>query len=253
MYAAGYRARVFPPKLPTWLRYARLPVVLAVCVALTMTRCSSGEPENDPPADVMAALVDAVGEQESVRLTLGTKLQGDQLQVDTAWDGAPRFRALSDRGTFSELDVRLVEDRVYVGGEVTGNQWTYLDVDAPELEPDSGFDAGPVPTLLAIDVPGDLAALEEAVTATEGGADGEYTLTVDTQKWFDNLDESSMYAGMDLPDTVEMSLRVDQETDLPIQLSYQVPGEDEQSAEIGWSKWGEPVEVTVPKRATPAI
>ena len=237
---------------------------LAASLALTTAACSGGEDsEADAAAydnaDVVSDMTEAVSGAGSVRLTLGTQQSPEDITVDYSWDGEPTMRALTGGDPAQQMDVRRVGSRVYVGGEVVGHQWTYLEVDDPRIaDPDSGFDAGPVPTLLAIDVPGDLAALESAVTeATDEGSeqiDGQetehYTLTVDTQEWFGGLDEGSMYRAMDLPESVTMDLYVDGDS-LPVRLAYEVPDEPGASAQIGFADWAAPVEVAVPNRAKP--
>lgn len=242
-----------------------LTAALATSFALTTAACSGGGTSDDDTAaydnaDVVAEMTDAVESQDSVRLTLGTKQSPEDITVDTSWAGdEPAFRALTGGDPAQQLDVRRVGSRVYLGGELVGHQWTFLEVDDPRLtDPESGFDAGPVPTLLAIDVPGDLAALESAVSAVsdegteevDGQETDHYTLTVDTQEWFDGLGESSMYRAMDLPESVTMDLYVDDDS-LPVRLAYEVPDEPEASAQIGFSEWGSPVEVAVPRRAKP--
>lgn len=241
-----------------------LTAALVTTFALTTTACSGGDTsEADAAAydnaDVLAAMTDAVADQVSVRLTLGTKQSPEDITVDSSWEDEPAFRALTGGDPAQQIDVRRVGDRVYLGGELVGHQWTYLEVDDPRIaDPDSEFDAGPVPTLLAIDVPGDLAALEAAVSkATDEGTeeiDGQetdhYSLTVDSQEWFDGLGDTSMYRGMDLPESVTMDLYVDDDS-LPVRLAYEVPDKAEESAQVGFTEWGTPVEVAVPKRAKP--
>lgn len=246
-------------------RPALLRPVLAGGLLAVLTACSGGSStqEGDAAAydneDVIAQMTDAVAEQESVRLTLGTKQSPDDIAIETTWGSEPVFRALTGGDPAQQLDIRRTADRVYVGGELVGRQWTYLKVDDPRLtDPESGFDAGPVPTLLDIDVAGDLEALAAAIT--EADADGSedidgvesehYTLSVDTQAWFDGLGEDSMYRAMDLPETVTMDLYVDDDS-LPVRLAYEVPGQPESSAQIGYSEWGTPVEVAEPRRAKP--
>lgn len=253
---------------PALVRPLARPLVtaaLAGALALTAAGCSGGETSQTDAStydneEVIAEMTDAVADQDSVRLTLGTKQSPEDITLDSSWAGdEPAFRALTGGDPAQQLDVRRVGRRVYVGGELVGHQWTYLEVDDPRIaDPESGFDAGPVPTLLDVDVPGDLAALESAVTAAadegteeiDGQETDHYTLTVETQEWFDGLGERSMYRAMDLPDTVTMDLYVDDDS-LPVRLAYEVPDKPAESAQVGFSEWGTPVEVAVPRRAKP--
>jgi len=245
-------------------RSALVHTILAGGLAAALGACGgSSTDEGDAAAydnaDVISQMTDSVAEQDSVRLTLGTKQSPDDIAIETTWGSEPVFRALTGGDPSQQLEVRRVADRVYLGGELVGHQWTYLELDDPRLtDPASGFDAGPVPTLLDIDVAGDLEALESAVTEAE--ADGSedidgvetdhYTLSVDTKAWFDGLAEASMYRAMDLPGSITMDLYVDDDS-LPVQLAYEVPGKPEESAQIGYSEWGAPVEVAAPRRAKP--
>ena len=246
-------------------RLALLRPLLAGGLAAALAACSGGSSPGQEDAaayddaDVIAEMTDAVADQDSVRLTLGTKQSPDDIAIDTTWGSEPAFRALTGGDPTQQLEVRRVADRVYVGGEVVGHQWTYLEVDDARLTAsDSGFDAGPVPTLLDIDVVGDLQALESATTEADaegseeiGGVETEhYTLSVDSQAWFDQLGDSSMYRAMDLPGTVSMDLYVDDDS-LPVRLAYEVPGKPGASAQIGYSAWGTPVEVAAPRRSRP--
>lgn len=245
-------------------RSAAVRLLVAGGLAVALSACGgpskpAGEAAAYDNPDVLAAMSEAVADQDSVRLTLGTKQSPDDIAIDTTWGDAPAFRAVTGGDPAQQLEVRRVDDRVYVGGEVVGHQWTYLDVDDPRLaDPKSKFDAGPVPTLLAIDVVGDLEALVSAATKAEadgsedidGVATDHYTLTVNSQTWFDAMAEGSMYSAMDLPETVTMDLYVDSDS-LPVRLAYEVPGKAEDSAQIGYSDWGTPVEVTAPRRAKP--
>jgi hypothetical protein len=55
---------------------------------------------------------------------------------------------------------------------------------------------------------------------------------------------------MDLPKSVSMDLYVDGDS-LPVRVAYEVPDDPAASAQVGFTDWGTPVEVAVPKRAQP--
>lgn len=244
-----------------------LGATLAAALVAGLGACSDDSPSegrdgNDGrtgrDADVVTVMNDAIADQDAVRLTLGSKQSPDDITVDTTIGAERSFRAVTGGGPTQELDVRLVNDRVYVGGELVGNQWTYIAVDDPRLDGEGDFDAGIVPQLIDIDVVEDLKGLESSVTETESlgaeeidGVDADhYRLAVDTADWFANLPEGSIFRRMELPESVDMDLYLDSRS-RPVRLSYEVPDKPEQSAQVGFSEWGTPVEVTVPRRAEP--
>ena len=55
---------------------------------------------------------------------------------------------------------------------------------------------------------------------------------------------------MDLPETVTKDLDGDDDS-LPVSLADEVPDKLAASAQVGFTDWGSPVEVAVPKRAKP--
>lgn len=234
---------------------------LVVVLAL-LTACGASGDETDDEASgtgVVAEMSDALGEQESVRMTLGTQESPEDITLHTTLGEERTFRAIAGADPASQLDVRLVDGRVYVGGELVGHQWTYLDVDDPRLtEGDNDFDGGIVTDLLDIDVVEDLRRLEDSVTAVESKGETEidgveaahHVLTTDTTAWLESLPETSIFQQMDLPETVEMDLYLDDD-DLPVRLSYQASDTPGESAEVGFAGWGSPVEVATPKRAEP--
>lgn len=241
------------------LSWRRLTVVLASGVTL-LAGCGDGDDER-PPYDEgspLAAVVEAVEGAGSVHLSLGTQTRRGEVEMDVTWQGEEAFRAVAGTGTASRLDVRRVDDRVYVGGEAVGLQWSYLEVDDPRLQGEGGFDAGPVPVLLAVDVPGELEALAAAVQESEdlgeeqveGVTAKHLELTVDADAWQAELPEESMHAQMDLPETVTMDLWVDEE-DLPVRWDYAGEGGKDDTARLYFTGWGDPVEVKAPGRARP--
>ncbi len=244
---------------PTLVRLLLAGGLAAALSACGGSSTDGGDASAYDDADVLEQMTEAVDDQDSVHLTLGTKQSPDDIAIDTTWGDEPAFRALTGGDPAQQLEVRRVADRVYVGGEVVGRQWTYLDIDDPRLsDPKSTFDAGPVSTLLDINVVGDLEALASATTKAEadgtddidGVTSNHYTLTVNSKTWFDGLAEGSMYRAMALPETLQMDLYVDSDS-LPVRLAYEVPGRTEESAQIGYAQWGAPVEVAVPQRAKP--
>lgn len=235
-----------------------LVTALTATLLAALSACSDDAGDDSGGAGVVTQMNEAIADQTAVRLTLGTKQTPDDITINTTLGADRSFRAVTGGDPTQRIDVRLVDDRVYVGGELVGNQWTYVAVDDPRLTGEGGFDAGIVPPLLDIDVVEDNQALADAVTGTEsagtetihGVETDHHVLTVDTRDWFKSLPEGSIYRQMDLPDTIEMDLYVDADS-LPVRLAYEVPDNPEQSAQVGYSRWGTPVEVAVPPRATP--
>ena len=207
---------------------------------------------------LMPAVRDAVADAGSAHVTLGTKQSPDDVEADVSWGEEPVLSAVTGDQTGAGLEVRRVGGRVYVGGAAAKDQWRYLEEDDPRLQGAEGFDAGIVPILLAIDVPAELAALEAGVTdAGAGTADevaGEdvtrYDVTLDTEAWLAALPEQSIYRVMDVPAALDAELWIDEDS-RPVQLAYQVGDDAARSAQVGWSAWDEPVEVTAPEGAKP--
>ncbi|WP_107772730.1 LolA-like protein [Nocardioides sediminis] len=246
-------------------RAAPATAVLAT-LALALGGCSgtdggSGESGDGASYDVetlLPAVRDAVADEESVHVTLGTLESPDDVEVDVSWGDEPVLAAVTGDRTGAGLEVRRVGGRVYVGGAATKDRWRYLEEDDPRLRGEQGFDAGVVPILLAVDVPTELAALEAGVTEVgEPAADdvaGEevtrYDVTLDTKAWLAELPEQSIYRVMDVPAELDAELWIDEDS-RPVQLAYQVGDDEARSAQVGWSAWGEPVEVEAPEGAKP--
>ncbi len=243
---------------------ALVTAVLAGSV-LGLSACSGTDDGGDAATSasydaetLVPAVREAVADDESVHVTLGTQESPDDVEVDVSWGEEPALAAVTGDQTGAGLEVRRVDGRVYVGGAAADDEWRYLEEDDPRLEGAGGFDAGVVPILLAIDVPAELAALEAGVTDVgEGTADevaGEeatrYEITLDTEAWLAELPEQSIYRVMDVPAELDAELWIDEDS-RPVQLAYQVGDDAARSAQVGWSAWGEPVEVEAPEGAKP--
>jgi hypothetical protein len=242
-----------------------LAAAVAAC-ALALGACSGddGAASTDGAgaaydnATLMPAVREAVADDESAHVTLGTKESADDIEVDVSWGDDPVLSARTGEGTGTALEVRRVGGRVYVGGAATEDEWRYLEEDDPRLQGAGGFDAGVVPILLAVDVPAELAALEAGVTdvgtPTEDEVAGEgatrYDVTLDTEAWTAELPKQSIYRGMDVPAELDAQLWIDEDS-RPVQLSYQVGDDAARSAQVRWSAWGEPVDVEAPEGAKP--
>jgi hypothetical protein len=250
-------------------RHARTTSLLAAALATSVLALGACSGDGDASADagdsatydsetLMPAVRDAVAEDDSVHVTLGTKESPDDIEVDVSWGDDPVLSARTGEGTGTALEVRRVGGRVYVGGAATGDEWRYLEEDDPRLQGAGGFDAGVVPILLAVDVPAELAALEAGVTdvgtPTEDEVAGEgvarYDVTLDTEAWTAELPKQSIYRGMDVPAELDAQLWIDEDS-RPVQLSYQVGDDAARSAQVRWSAWGEPVDVEAPEGAKP--
>ncbi|WP_457206528.1 hypothetical protein [Nocardioides sp. P5_C9_2] len=242
-----------------------MTVALVSCV-LGLGACSDGGSAGAGDGDgtaydtttLMPAVSAAVADEESAHVTLGTQESADDIEADVSWGEDPVLSAVTGDQTGAGLEVRRVDGRVYVGGAAAKDRWRYLEEDDPRLKGAEGFDAGVVPILLAIDVPAEMAALEAGVTGVgDGTADevaGEeatrYDLTLDTEAWMAKLPEESIYRVMDLPAELDAELWIDADA-RPVQLAYQVGDDASRSALVGWSAWGEPVDVEAPEGAKP--
>jgi hypothetical protein len=244
-----------------------LVAALTTCT-LGLSACSGGT-DGDGGADdgggstndtttLMPAVSAAVADEESAHVTLGTKESAGDIEADVSWGEDPALVAVTGDRTGAGLEVRRVGGRVYVGGAAAKDRWRYLEEDDPRLKGAEGFDAGVVPILLAIDVPAEVAALEAGVTDVGGATPDEvagedatrYDLTLDTEAWLAELPQESIYRVMDVPAELDAELWIDEDA-RPVQLAYQVGDDAARSALVGWSAWGEPVQVEVPEGAKP--
>lgn len=241
-----------------------LTATLAVCV-LGSSACSGAEDDGEGGGSttydartLVPAVREAVADDESVRVTLGTLESPDDVEADVSWGEEPALSAVTGTQTGAALEVRRVDGRVYVGGAATKDRWRYLEEDDPRLTGAGGFDAGIVPVLLAIDVPAELAALEAGVTAVGEAAQDEvageevtrYDITLDTDAWLAGLPPQSIYRVMDVPGRLDAQLWIDEDA-RPVRLAYQVGDDTGRSAQVGWSDWDEPVQAEEPEGAQP--
>ena len=250
-------------------RPARTTSLLAAALATSVLALGACSGDGDASADagdsatydsetLMPAVRDAVAEDDSVHVTLGTKESPDDIEVDVSWGEDPVLAAVTGQGTGTALEVRRVGGRVYVGGAAANDRWRYLEEDDPRLRGAGGFDAGVVPILLATDVPAELTALEAGVTEVAGATADEvtgeettrYDVTLDTKAWQAKLPRESVFRGMDVPAELDAELWIDEDS-RPVRLAYQVGDDAARSAQVGWSAWGEPVDVEAPEGAKP--
>lgn len=144
-----------------------------------------------------------------------------------------------------------------VGGELTGDTWTYLPDDDPRALGEEGFDAGAAPVLLALDVPGEYDAMVDAVDKVENSGDEEmsgvasthYVITLDSKAWLDALPEHSMHHEVELADALVVDLWID-ESSLPVRLEYAGTGGDDK-VRVDYTSWGTPIAVVEPEGAEP--
>ena len=205
------------------------------------------------------AVAKAVAGQDSVKLGIGDHRGRGEVQMDLTWaDGETEFRAITGDTPGEFLEFVRTGGKIYVGGEAAGNEWTYTPDDDPRATgDDKGFDAGITPALLALDVPGEYDALVDAVDKVqnkgqeemEGVASTHYVVTVDMSTWHDALPEDSLHRQVDVDDTVEMDLWID-ESSLPVRLEYAGTGASD-NVRVDYTSWGTPIAVIAPKGATP--
>lgn len=238
----------------------------ASALAVLLAACGSGSGgEDDAPAStsygietLVPAVAKAVGEEDYVHLALGDHRGRAEVQVDLSWAGKPEFRALTGDEPGEFLEFRRVNGKVYVGGELTGNTWTYLPDDDPRALGEEGFDAGAAPVLLALDVPGDYDAMLDAVDKVQnegeeemaGVASTHYVVTVDSRAWREALPEHSVHRQFEVEDALLVDLWID-ETSLPVRLEYAGTGGNDE-VRVDYTNWGTPIAVVEPEGAEPA-
>lgn len=241
---------------------ALLAGLLAGCSDSDTGDAGDGGPQDAASYDtgtLLPAVREAVEGAGSVHLGIGDSTPPSDVEVDITWEDADEFRALVGDTPANILEILEVGGRAYVGGEAAGDEWRYLELDDPRLTGEQqDFDAGVVPTLLALDVPGDFEAIEGAVTEVShqgaekvnGVAAERYAVTVDAQDWQAALPDASMHRAMTVPDSVEMQLWLDEES-LPVRWAY-AGAEAADTARVDYSGWGTPFAVAEPKDAQPA-
>ena len=235
-----------------------------VLVGLLAACSGSGGGEDDKPASasygietLVPGVVKAVGAEDYVHLSMGDQRGRGEVQVDLSRADPPQFRAITGDEPGEFLEFVRVDGKVYVGGEATDNEWTWLPDDDPRaLGEDDSFDAGAAPVLLALDVPGDYEALLDAVDKVEnkgaeemsGVSSTHYLVTVDSQAWRDELPEHSVHRQVEVDDTLLVDLWLDDQS-LPVRLEYDGTGND--AVRIDYSAWGRPVSIPTPPDAKP--
>lgn len=238
----------------------------AACVLVgLLAACSGGGGEDDKPASasygietLVPGVVEAVGGQDYVHLSMGDQRGRGEVQVDLSRADPPQFRAITGDEPGEFLEFRRVSGKVYVGGELTGNTWTYLPDDDPRALGEEGFDAGAAPVLLALDVPGDYDAMLDAVDKVQnegeeemaGVASTHYVVTVDSRAWREALPEHSVHRQFEVEDALLVDLWID-ETSLPVRLEYAGTGGNDE-VRVDYTNWGTPIAVVEPEGAEPA-
>jgi hypothetical protein len=254
---AGHRRGIGIPQAA--VAASALVVLLAACGS------DGGGGEDDKPASasygietLAPAVAKAVGGEDYVHLGIGDQRGRGEVQIDLAWADKDEFRAMTGDEGGEFLEFRRVNGRVYVGGEATGNTWTYMPDDDPRaLGEEDGFDAGASPVLLALDVPGEYVALADAVDKVDNQGDEEmsgvasthYVLTVDSKAWLDALPEHSVHHEVEMADALVVDLWIDEES-LPVRMEYVGTGNNDK-VRIDYTSWGTPIAVVEPEGAEP--
>ena len=235
----------------------------AVTVLLALLTACGGD--GDAPAStsygietLMPALAKAVGSEDYVHLGIGDHRGRGEVQVDLSWaDGEHEFRALTGDEPGEFLEFRRVNGRVYVGGEATGNHWTYLPDDDPRAMGEEGFDAGAAPVLLTLDIPRDYEALVDAVDKVDNQGEEElsgvssthYVVTVDSETWHSALHEQSIHRQIEVEEALVIDLWIDEKS-LPVRLEYSGTGNTDH-VRVDYSNWGGSLAVVEPEDAEP--
>lgn len=239
---------------------------IGISTVVVLSGCGAAGGDSDAPASasygrttLVPAVAEAAGAEDYVHLGIGDHRGRGEVQVDLSWeDGTREFRAITGDEPGEFLEFRRVGGRVYVGGEATGDQWTYMRDDDPRaLGEEPGFDAGASPVLLALDVPGDYDALVDAVDAVDragpeevgGVATTHYVVTVDSAAWLDALPEHSVHREVEVADELVLDLWIDEES-RPVRLEYTGTGNTDQ-VRVDYTNWDGSLAVVEPEGAEP--
>lgn len=239
---------------------------IGISTVVVLSGCGAAGGDSGAPASasyglttLVPAVAEAVGAEDYVHLGIGDHRGRGEVQVDLSWeDGTHEFRAITGDEPGEFLEFRRVGGRVYVGGEATGEQWTYMRDDDPRaLGEEPGFDAGASPVLLSLDVPGDYEALVDAVDEVDDAGEEEvggvatthYVVTVDSAAWLDALPEHSVHREVEVADELVLDLWIDEES-LPVRLEYTGTGNTDQ-VRIDYTNWGGSLAVVEPEGAEP--
>ena len=234
---------------------------IGISAAVLLAACGS---DDDPPASasygietLARGVAKAVGDEEYVHLSMGDQRGRGEIQVDLSWVDPPQFRAITGDEPGEFLEFVRVDGRVYVGGEVTDNEWTWLPDDDPRaLGEDDTFDAGAMAVLLALDVHGDYEAMVDAIAKVENKGEEEmsgvssthYLVTLDSTAWRGLLPEHSVHRQVEVEDELLVDLWIDAHS-LPVRLEYDGTGSED--VRIDYSAWGRPVSIPTPPDAEP--
>jgi hypothetical protein len=238
---------------------------IGISAAALLAACGGGGGEDDDtPASasygietLVPAVAKAVAGEDYVHLSMGDQRGRGEVQVDLSRADPPQCRAITGDEPGEFLEFVRVDGKVYVGGEATGNEWTWLPDDDPRaLGEDDGFDAGAMAVLLALDVPRDYEAMVDAVDKVENKGEEEmggvssthYLVTVDSTAWRDQLAEHSVHRQVEVEDALLVDLWLDADS-LPVRLEYDGTGSED--VRIDYSAWGRPVSIPTPPDAEP--
>lgn len=215
---------------------------------------TTGEESGTPITadDVIALYNDAFDGATSAKLAMTGGMSGQSFDATGVGDytaGDPQLELTMDMTAagMGQVQMRLVDQKIYMKFDATGGKWVVFDLDDPQ---------GPMASMGNImeqfDPRSGLASLKKAFLEgsylgeddVEGRTAKKYTFTLDTLKSIGDLPGMTPQVIKQLPKTTTQTVWIDEDG----RLAKVVSGFEGQQITVVYSDWGTDVDVTAPPK-----